>query len=107
MAARLFLDEIGEISPSTQVKLLRFLETKAIERVGGSKPLELDVRLVAATNRNLEQWCATGKFREDLFFRLNVVRITHAAVARARRRISRCCSRISSRCSRTKMPCHR
>jgi len=71
----LFLDEIGEISQSTQVKLLRFLETKAIERVGGSKPIELDVRLVAATNRNLEQMVRTGKFREDLFFRLNVVRL--------------------------------
>jgi len=72
----LFLDEIGEISPSTQVKLLRFLETKAIERVGGSKPIELDVRLVAASNRTLEQLVREGKFREDLFFRLNVVRIT-------------------------------
>ena len=71
----LFLDEIGEISASTQVKLLRFLETKSIERVGGSKPIELDVRLVAATNRNLEQLVREGKFREDLFFRLNVVRI--------------------------------
>ncbi len=72
----LFLDEIGEISQSTQVKLLRFLETKSIERVGGSKPIELDVRLVAATNRNLEQMVREGKFRVDLFFRLNVVRIT-------------------------------
>ncbi len=72
----LFLDEIGEISQSTQVKLLRFLETKSIERVGGSKPIELDVRLVAATNRNLEQLVRDGKFREDLFFRLNVVRLT-------------------------------
>jgi two-component system response regulator AtoC len=71
----LFLDEIGEISQSTQVKLLRFLETKAIERVGGSKPIELDVRLVAATNRNLEQMVRDGKFREDLFFRINVVRL--------------------------------
>jgi DNA-binding NtrC family response regulator len=71
----LFLDEIGEISPSTQVKLLRFLETKSIERVGGSKPIELDVRLVAATNRNLEQLVKEGKFRDDLYFRLNVVRI--------------------------------
>ena len=71
----LFLDEIGEISASTQVKLLRFLETKTIERVGGSKPIDLDVRLVAATNRNLEQLVRDGKFREDLFFRLNVVRI--------------------------------
>jgi len=72
----LFLDEISEISPATQVKLLRFLETKAIERVGGSKPIELDVRLVAATNTSLEQNVRAGKFREDLFFRLNVVRIT-------------------------------
>jgi len=71
----IFLDEIGEISGSTQVKLLRFLETKSIERVGGSKSLELDVRLVAATNRNLEQMVREGKFREDLFFRLNVVRL--------------------------------
>ncbi|HYP17346.1 MAG TPA: sigma-54 dependent transcriptional regulator [Opitutus sp.] len=76
----LFLDEIGEISPSTQVKLLRFLETKSIERVGGSKPIELDVRLVAATNRDLEQQVKEGKFREDLFFRLNVVRITMPAL---------------------------
>ncbi|MCF7761614.1 MAG: sigma-54 dependent transcriptional regulator, partial [Cephaloticoccus sp.] len=71
----LFLDEIGEISASTQVKLLRFLETKTIERVGGTKPIDLDVRLVAATNRDLEQMVRDGKFREDLFFRLNVVRI--------------------------------
>ena len=71
----LFLDEISEVTPATQVKLLRFLETKSIERVGGSKPIELDVRLVAATNRNLEELCRAGKFREDLFFRLNVVRL--------------------------------
>ena len=71
----LFLDEIGEISLSTQVKLLRFIETKAVERVGGSKPIDLDVRLVAATNRRLEALVREGKFREDLFFRLNVVRI--------------------------------
>src|SRR5271165_702132 len=70
----LFLDEIGEISPAIQVKLLRFLETKSIERVGGSKTVELDVRLVTATNRNLEQLVREGKFREDLFFRLDVVR---------------------------------
>ncbi len=71
----LFLDEIGEISPAIQVKLLRFLETKSVERVGGSKPIDLDVRLVAATNRSLEGMVKEGKFREDLFFRLNVVRI--------------------------------
>ncbi|MDD2765036.1 MAG: sigma-54 dependent transcriptional regulator [Opitutaceae bacterium] len=71
----LFLDEIGEISLATQVKLLRFLETKAIERIGSMKLLPLDVRLVAATNRNLEQMVKDGAFREDLFFRLNVVRL--------------------------------
>jgi two-component system response regulator AtoC len=70
----LFLDEIGEISGSIQVKLLRFLETKAIDRVGGSKTIELDVRLVTATNRSLEQLVREGKFREDLYFRLDVVR---------------------------------
>jgi two-component system, NtrC family, response regulator AtoC len=71
-----FLDEIGEIGPEIQVKLLRFLETKSFERIGSSKTMTVDVRLVAATNRNLEQMVKEGKFREDLFFRLNVVRIT-------------------------------
>ena len=71
-----FLDEIGEIGPEIQVKLLRFLETKSFERIGSSKTITVDVRLVAATNRNLEQMVKEGKFREDLFFRLNVIRIT-------------------------------
>ena len=71
----LFLDEIGEIDPSTQVKLLRFLESKTIERLGSSKTLKLDVRLVCATNRNLLQMVQDGEFREDLFYRLNVVSI--------------------------------
>ncbi|MDI1319272.1 MAG: sigma-54 dependent transcriptional regulator [bacterium] len=71
-----FLDEIGEIGPEIQVKLLRFIETKSFERIGSSKTMTVDVRLVAATNRNLEQLVKEGKFREDLFFRLNVVRIT-------------------------------
>jgi DNA-binding NtrC family response regulator len=71
-----FLDEIGEIGPEIQVKLLRFLETKSFERVGSTKTITVDVRLVAATNRNLEQMVREGKFREDLFFRLNVVRLT-------------------------------
>ena len=70
----LFLDEIGDISPAIQVKLLRFLETKSVDRVGGSKTISLDVRLVTATNRGLEQLVRQGKFREDLFFRLDVVR---------------------------------
>lgn len=75
-----FLDEIGEIGPEIQVKLLRFLETKSFERIGSTKTMTVDVRLVAATNRNLEQMVKDGKFREDLFFRLNVVRITTPAL---------------------------
>ena len=71
----LFLDEIGEISLSTQVKLLRVLETRNLERVGGSQTIPVDVRLVAATNRDLKQMIADGTFREDLFFRLNVVNL--------------------------------
>ncbi len=71
-----FLDEIGEIGPEIQVKLLRFMETKSFERIGSTKTITVDVRLVAATNRNLEQMVKEGKFREDLFFRLNVVRLT-------------------------------
>jgi two-component system response regulator AtoC len=73
----IFLDEIGEIEPSTQVKLLRVMsEQRAFERVGGSQTLKADVRIIAATNKNLEQLVREGKFRDDLFFRLNVVRIT-------------------------------
>jgi DNA-binding NtrC family response regulator len=73
----IFLDEIGEIDPSTQVKLLRIMsENHAFERVGGNQTLHADVRVIAATNKNLEKLVQEGKFRDDLFFRLNVVRIT-------------------------------
>jgi DNA-binding NtrC family response regulator len=71
----IFLDEIGEVNLSTQVKLLRVLQEHKFERVGGEKTIEVDVRVVAATNRNLEEEVKSGKFREDLFYRLNVVRI--------------------------------
>lgn len=71
----IFLDEIGEINLSTQVKLLRVLQEKKFERVGGTQTIDVDVRVVAATNRNLEQEVKDGKFREDLYYRLNVVRI--------------------------------
>jgi len=71
----IFLDEIGEINPSTQVKLLRVLQEKKFERVGGEQTISVDVRVVAATNRNLEEEVKAGKFREDLYYRLNVVRI--------------------------------
>ena len=73
----IFLDEIGEIDASTQIKLLRVIsEERAFERVGGTQPLRADVRLIAATNKNLEGLVREGKFRDDLYFRLNVVRIT-------------------------------
>jgi two-component system, NtrC family, response regulator AtoC len=72
----LFLDEIGEIDAATQVKLLRALGERSIERVGGNKTIEVDVRLVAATHRNLEALVREGKFREDLFFRIRVVQVT-------------------------------
>ena len=71
----IFLDEVGEINQSTQVKLLRVIQEKSFERVGGTKGINVDVRSVAATNRNLEEEVKNGKFREDLFYRLNVVRI--------------------------------
>ena len=71
----IFLDEIGEINPSTQVKLLRVIQEKSFERVGGTQTINVDVRIVAATNRNLEEEVRNSKFREDLFYRLNVVRI--------------------------------
>ncbi len=72
----LFLDEIGEIDENTQVKILRVLGERTFERVGGSQTLQSDVRLLAATNKDLAQLVAEGKFRDDLFFRINVVQIT-------------------------------
>src|SRR5262249_19416470 len=70
-----FLDEIGEMVPLLQAKLLRFLEEKAFKRVGGSADLNVDVRVIAATNRTLEDEVQAGKFRQDLYYRLNVVPI--------------------------------
>ncbi len=72
----LFLDEIGDISPATQVKLLRVLQERSFERLGGTRSIEVDVRVVAATNQDLQQLIADGVFREDLFYRLNVVPVT-------------------------------
>lgn len=71
----IFLDEIGEISQATQIKILRVLQEKKFERVGGEKTLSVDVRIISATNRNLQEEIAKGNFREDLYYRLNVVHI--------------------------------
>jgi two-component system NtrC family response regulator len=72
----LFLDEIGDIPPSVQVKLLRVLQEKEFERIGGNETIKVDVRLVAATNRDLEKAMKEGAFREDLYYRLNVVTVS-------------------------------
>ncbi len=72
----LFLDEVGDIPPSVQVKLLRVLQDKCFERVGGHKRLSVDVRLISATHRDLEAMVRAGTFREDLYYRLNVVPVT-------------------------------
>ena len=80
----LFLDEIGDMSPSAQAKVLRVLQDGVVTRIGGSKPTAVDVRVLAATNKNLEDEIASGRFREDLFYRLNVVPL-HVPPLRERR----------------------
>jgi len=71
----IFLDEIGEINPSVQIKILRVLQEREFERVGGNQPISVDTRIIAATNRDLKSEIAKGNFREDLYYRLNVVNI--------------------------------
>ena len=80
----LFLDEIGEIDPSTQVKLLRVLGERTIQRVGGNQDIKVDVRVVAATNKRLEEQVAKGDFREDLYYRLKTIKLTMPALKERR-----------------------
>ena len=79
----LFLDEVGDMSPNTQAKILRVLQEHEFERLGGTRTIRVDVRLITATNRNLAHMVANGQFREDLYYRLNVVVDRDAAAARA------------------------
>ena len=80
----IFLDEIGEIDATTQIKLLRILSERSLERVGSNTPVKIDVRVIAATNRNLREMVDAGTFREDLYFRLNVVKIEMPPLRRRR-----------------------
>lgn len=96
----LFLDEIGELSLSTQVKILRALQEKEFHRVGGTTTIKVNVRLIAATNKNLEEAVEKGKFREDLYFRINVVPITIAPLRERREDIPLLASHYAEEFSR-------
>lgn len=95
----IFLDEIGDISLATQVKLLRVLQEKEFERVGGTESIKADVRVIAATNKNLEEAIKKGQFREDLFFRLNVVPIQVPPLRERREDVDRLSSHFLGRYS--------
>ena len=84
----IFLDEIGELAPSLQVKLLRVLQEREFERVGGTSPISIDVRVIAATNRNLEEAIKSNHFREDLYYRLNVLSVVMPPLRERREDIS-------------------
>jgi len=96
----LFLDEVSELAPALQAKLLRVLQEREFERVGGTHPLKVDVRLIAATNRNLDEAIREGRFRRDLFFRLNVVSLTMPPLRERRDDISLLATHFAKKYSR-------
>jgi two-component system, NtrC family, response regulator AtoC len=95
----LFLDEIGDLGPALQVKLLRVMQDHEVRRVGGTASLKVDVRIIAATNRDLEQFVKEGKFRDDLYYRLNVVRITLPTLAERREDIPMLAHHFLQKCA--------
>ena len=96
----LFLDELGEMSPAMQVKLLRVLQERTLMRVGGSRPIPVDARILAATNRDPEKAVAEGRFREDLYYRINVIRIKLPALRDRRQDIAPLAGLFLARASR-------
>jgi DNA-binding NtrC family response regulator len=96
----LFLDEIGELSPSVQVKLLRFLQEQEFYRVGRSKPIRVDVRIVTATNKDLERMVRQGTFRQDLFYRINVINLMLAPLRERHEDVEPLISNFVARLSR-------
>jgi two-component system response regulator AtoC len=95
----LFLDEIGELGPALQVKLLRVMQDQEVRRVGATTSLKVDVRIIAATNRDLEQFVKEGKFRDDLYYRLNVVRITLPSLVERREDIPMLAHHFLQKCA--------
>ncbi|HET9481544.1 MAG TPA: sigma-54 dependent transcriptional regulator [Candidatus Polarisedimenticolia bacterium] len=101
----IFLDEVGDMPPLMQAKLLRLLQEQRFERVGGTRPIDVDLRIVAATNRDLGREMAAGRFREDLYFRLNVITMTMPPLRERREDIPALCAHFLKSCaSETKRP---